>query len=274
MAPDLPARIDRATLERIIQRATELQTGERDVGDALTEEQVLALGREVGIPAQYLRQALLEEQVRATPAVAGWLDTLVGPGQVHAERVVVGTTDVIEEQLLDWMDRHEILTVQRHQTGRITWEPLRGIQSAIRRSAAMFGGNRPAMLSRAGTVGATITPLESGYCHVHLTAELRATRGAVIGGAAAVLSLGLAGTLVLAALNAFWLTLLGPLPLSFAAAYGVTRPYMAVAERSRLGLERVLDHLERGRTKPANELPPRSRVLDSIVQEVRKALKP
>jgi hypothetical protein len=36
----------------------------------------------------------------------------------------------------------------------------------------------------------------------------------------------------------------------------------------------VLDQLERGRSKPANELPPRSRVLDTIVQEVRKALKP
>ena len=274
MTPDLPARIDRATLERIIQRATELQTGERDVGDALTQDEVLALGREVGIPAQYLRQALLEEQVRATPAVAGWLDTLVGPGQVHAERVLVGTSAVIEEQLLEWMDRHELLTVQRHQTGRITWEPLRGIQSAVRRSAAIFGGGRPAMLSRAGTVGATITPLESGYCHVHLTAELRATRGAFIGGAAAFLSLGLAGTVVLAALNAFWLTLLGPVPIAAAAAYGVTRPYLAVAERSRLGLERVLDQLERGRPKPANEPPPRSRMLETIVQEVRKALKP
>jgi hypothetical protein len=130
------------------------------------------------------------------------------------------------------------------------------------------------MLSHTGTVSARITPLESGYCHVHLTAELRAQRNAYLGGAIAFVSLGLAGTLVLAALNAFWLTLFGPLPVALVAAYGVTRPYGAQAERTRLGLERVLDHLERGRTKPANELPPRSRVLETIVQEVRKALKP
>ena len=65
---DLPARIDRAALERIIQRAAELQTGERELGDDLTEDQVLKLGGDVGIPGRYLRQALLEERVRAEPA--------------------------------------------------------------------------------------------------------------------------------------------------------------------------------------------------------------
>ena len=43
-------KIDRAALERIMQRAAELQTGERDIGEGLTPEEVLALGKEVGIP--------------------------------------------------------------------------------------------------------------------------------------------------------------------------------------------------------------------------------
>ena len=51
------------------QRAAELQTGEREIGEELSEEQVLALGREVGIPARYLQQALLEERVRAEPLI-------------------------------------------------------------------------------------------------------------------------------------------------------------------------------------------------------------
>ena len=50
MGEGTPARIDRAALERIIQRAAELQTADRDIGEELTPEQVLALGREVGIP--------------------------------------------------------------------------------------------------------------------------------------------------------------------------------------------------------------------------------
>jgi hypothetical protein len=65
MADGTPARIDRAALERIIQRAAELQTSTRDIGESLTQEEVLALGKEVGIPDRYLQQALLEERTRA-----------------------------------------------------------------------------------------------------------------------------------------------------------------------------------------------------------------
>ena len=60
MSEGIPAPIDRAALERIIQRAAELQTAEREIGEGLSTEQVLELGREVGIPGRYLQQALLE----------------------------------------------------------------------------------------------------------------------------------------------------------------------------------------------------------------------
>ena len=50
MTENSPVRIDRAALERIIQRAAELQTAERDIGDNLTSDEVMALGAEVGIP--------------------------------------------------------------------------------------------------------------------------------------------------------------------------------------------------------------------------------
>jgi len=61
---DLPSQqpIDREALDRIIQRAAELQTGEREIGDNLTPDEVLALGKEVGIPTRYLQQAILEHQ--------------------------------------------------------------------------------------------------------------------------------------------------------------------------------------------------------------------
>src|SRR2546430_1669460 len=49
--------ISREALERIIQRAAELQAGEHDIGDGLTETELLSLGQDVGIPARHLRQA-------------------------------------------------------------------------------------------------------------------------------------------------------------------------------------------------------------------------
>ena len=51
MADLTPGKIDREALERIMQRAAELQAGEADVGEGLTPDEVTALGREVGIPA-------------------------------------------------------------------------------------------------------------------------------------------------------------------------------------------------------------------------------
>ncbi|HEV8455407.1 MAG TPA: hypothetical protein VGQ24_10965, partial [Gemmatimonadales bacterium] len=122
MSEGPPGRIDRAALERIIQRAAELQTAEREIGDTLTSDELLALGREVGIPVRYLQQALLEERTRVGPlAPAGLIERVAGPGQVTAQRVVPAEAEVVEQQLVRWMETSELLCVQRAQPGRITW---------------------------------------------------------------------------------------------------------------------------------------------------------
>src|SRR5213080_1003012 len=92
--------IRREALERIIQRAAELQAGEQDIGEGLTEPELLALGQDVGIPSRYLRQALLEEQTRP-PAEArgGVLAWLVGPGRPSARRGAAGEPAVIARAL-------------------------------------------------------------------------------------------------------------------------------------------------------------------------------
>jgi hypothetical protein len=271
---DLPARIDRAALDRIVKRAAELQTGEHELGDDLTEDQVLALGRDVGIPARYLQQALIEERVRSAPAESRWLDRAIGSATITADRVVMGSADLQEHVLLDWMDRNEHLTVQRHQDGRISWEQMGGFQAVMRAAASLGGGGPRPMLGKAGVVSATITPLEAGYCHVQLSADLRATRGAFIGGAAALVSVGAAATAILAVLSAFPPILLMPMPVALVAGYAATRPYAGVAERTRLGLERALDHLQRRGSRPVTELAPHPSMITSLVQEVRKALQP
>src|SRR2546428_4409692 len=77
--------ISRDALERIIKRAAELQAGEREIGEGLTTHEVLALGKDVGIPDRYLRQAMLEEQTRIVPEVAtGTWAWLAGPRSLRA----------------------------------------------------------------------------------------------------------------------------------------------------------------------------------------------
>src|SRR5207248_6483716 len=89
--------ISREALERIIQRAAELQAGEHDIGDGLTESELLSLGQDVGIPARHLRQALLEERTRSLePARRGVIAWIAGPERLSAQRVVPGEARDVE----------------------------------------------------------------------------------------------------------------------------------------------------------------------------------
>jgi hypothetical protein len=276
MTDGVPPRIDRAALERIIQRAAELQTADRDIGESLTSEEVMALGREVGIPGRYLQQALLEERTRIVATTpSGLVERLTGPGLVTAQRVVRGEQEALEQSLVRWLEQHELFCVQRHQPGRIAWEPVGGLHAAIRRATAAAGGaKRPIMLARADTLTATVVGLEPGFCHVSLTASARKARTEALGGGAAFATAGLAGSGILVALGAMLPVALLPAPIALAMGYAMLRRYQPVVSRIQLGLERALDHLEQGGTRAGQRLPPaQPTIMDLLANEVRKALK-
>ena len=270
-------RIDRAALDRIIQRATELQTGEREVGDNLTPDEVLALGKDVGIPGRYLQQAMLEHQ---TTAAAGPERTLtgrlVGPAEVRAQRVVQGTAEDVVRALLGWMDQNELMVVQRQQAGWVSWEPLRGMQAAIRRGTAALDTSKPKfMLSRAELVVATVTPLEGGFSHVTMVGTLRGTRREHLTGATVWGTLGIGGAAAMAGLGISALVALAPVGVAALVSAIWLRQFRPISERVLLGLERALDFLERGGVKPGHELPGRGPgLIDLLASEVRKALRP
>lgn len=268
-------KIDRAALERIMQRAAELQAGEAEVGEGLTRDEVVALGKEVGIPGKFLQQAMLEQSTHVVPTPeSGVTGRLVGPAEVEAQRVVIGDPEDAARALVDWFDRNELLVVQRQQAGRVTFEPLGGMAAALRRGTAALGsGKSKYMLDRTTLVTATFTKLESGYCHVSLAADLRKNRGSYIGGGFAGVSMGAAGAIVLGLLSPFWVIAVPPLLLGGGLGWIIVKQFRPVAERALLGLERALDYLERGGVKPAHQLPPRGGgLLESLAGEIRKAI--
>lgn len=272
-----PARIDRAALERILQRATELQAAERDPGHDMTPDELLALGKEVGLPQRYLQQALLEERARVgTGGEGGFIARLAGAASTSAQRVVQGEVERVQADLIAYMDEHEMLVVQREQDGAVLWEPIKGFQAAVRRSTAAFGRvSRGYLLDRVPSLRGTIAPLEPGYVHVSLTADMRARRGAYLGGGAAGASVGVAGAAILLALGAFPLIAIAPVVGGAALGIGIIRQYPPKVERVQLGLERALDFLQRGdpRVKP-KAIPPRGGAISSLIaDEIRKALK-
>jgi hypothetical protein len=124
MGSELTPKFDQEALQRILQRAAQLQADERDVSGSLDGNEVLALGRDVGIPERYLRQAMLEVQAHEAPEPDGWLDEMVGGASVHAERVVRGDPLAIEESLVRYLETEEVFGVIRRTEGQLMLEPV------------------------------------------------------------------------------------------------------------------------------------------------------
>lgn len=275
---DTPGRLDRATFDRVLKRAAELQGASKDIGEGLSEEEILALGTEVGIPTQHLQQALIEERTRVMrPEPSGVLDSWIGPADFVAQRVVQGAPEAVGAALTKWMSKQEHLVVQRAAGPRITFEQMDGFARGMRRLGAAFDRSRgKSYLDKAELVTAVITPLEAGFCHVTLGASLRKSRVSLVGGG---LALPFTGAVVGATLVLIGAPLLvGLVPVLPMALVGwlVARTFRGHAHRAQLGLERALDELERQPALPG--VPKGSivrgvgQVVRGITQEVRKAL--
>lgn len=284
MSAPLPARIDRATFERVLKRAAELQAGAQDIGEGLSEEEILSLGTDVGIPGQYLRQALLEERTHGEVAPPdGLLDRIFGRADLVAERVVQGTEEAIGNAITGWLEKREHMIVQRATLGRIAYEQMDSFARGLRQIGAIFGGarSRP-YLDKVELVTAIITPLEAGFCHVRLGASLQKSRNGHLVGLGVLGFLGAAGGAILVISGGPPVGALLPILPAMLGSSLVARHFGPLMKRTQLGLERILDDLERRPPlvgeKPT--LPPRGqnprldvgKAMRDLTQEVRKAL--
>lgn len=267
--------ISQEALERIIKRAAELQAGEHDVGEGLTSNEVLALGKDVGIPDRYLRQAMLEEQTRTAPEVAvGTWAWLTGPRSVVAHRVVPGDRAAVERALSRWMVEEELLQPKRHYADRTSWEPKAGAFASIQRALA---GGRRYSLARAGEIAGQVVQLEPGFCLVRLEADVRQQRTKRISGGTvmAVIGWGLTGAVALIApplALAQAIMLVPGVGMTVGGAM-VARTYRGANERTQVALEQILDRLERGEIRAASGQAalPGAQTFVRIAEEVRKA---
>ena len=251
-----------------MRRAAELQASEQEIGDGLTSPEVMALGKDVGIPERYLRQAMLEEQTRTAPEVAtGTWAWLTGPRSIVAHRVVPGDRATVERALSRWMTEEELLQPKRHYADRTSWESKPGAFASIQRALA---GRRRYSLASAGEVSSQVVQLEAGFCLARLEADIRQHRTNRISGGTvmAIIGWGLTGATALIApplALAQVLMLVPGVGLTLGGAM-VARSYRGANERMQVALEQVLDRLERGETRAAYAPPAFLR----IAEEVRK----
>lgn len=265
-------QISRKALERIIQRAAELQASERELGDSLTEEQVMELGREVGLPARYLQQALLEEKSRSI-GDGGWLSRFVGPARVTAQRTIQGDRDDIEAALGYWMTENELLTVKRRFKQQTSWESRRDLAASIKRGLGLSG--KRYALSRAKEIIGEVRQLEEGWCHVTLSADLSNSRRDYLAGGTAFAGAGTAFTIVALVLSVAVPVAVIPVAVGAVGGGAIARGQVGVTERVHVALEQVLDRLEHGEASPPKTgptLPSGSQITKMLKDEFRRHL--
>jgi hypothetical protein len=258
----VPRPLDHAALERVLGRAAELQAGSSETPEALTEEQLVEIGKEVGLSPQHIRQALAEERTRVVLAPEeGLAARLAGPGHATASRTVAGSPTAVLAALDSWMQREECLQVKRRYGERITWEARRDVISGVRR--AMNLGGRGYALARASEIAATVTPVDEGRVLVRLDADVSDTRRQRLAAAGTTAGTGVvaSGSLVAVGVvaNAMLAVVLPlavlPIAAGIGAAYAVARSHRQTVARMHLALEQVLDRLEHGEVRrPSNVL--------------------
>ena len=250
--PSRPA-VTRGALERVLARAAELQTSNGDDADpseALTEDQIVELGKEVGLSPTNIRQALAEERARielADEATSGITARLFGGTRVGAQRVVPGTPERVLETLDRWMQREEWLRVVRQRVDRIIWEPRKGLLGSVRQ--LLRGGDNA--LFRANDIAATVVRIEEKSTLVRLDADFSVLRRTMAGQTGAGAVVGSASTIALIAMGVMMPVAVAPAVVFAGASYAAARRTQQHAlRRALITLEHVLDRLERGDATP------------------------
>lgn len=260
------ADIPRTALERVLARASELQTTTADGVENVSEERLLDIAKEVGLDLAHVRQAIAEERARLpmTELETGPLLDSLGPASLGAQRTVPGTPDDILRRLDSWMPRMESLSTRRRIGDRQSWGPRHDPFGNFLRS---FGvGGRRFDLVRVDQVTASVTAIDSARSVVRLDAEIAGMRRMQRNQAVAlVLALGVlyaviavpvlflvstgAGTGILVGLSAF----VGG--GGFLGWRALRRAYRNAIDRMHLRIEQLLDELEQDRMKePPNLL--------------------
>jgi hypothetical protein len=233
-------------LEQLIARASVLQHADGH-GDQrlLSEQEVLAIGQEVGLSAEHVKRALAEYRADAlsppAPEDHPLVERVIGPAFARARRVVPGSADAVHRQLERMLTEQERLRPRRQRGTASVWEPNQSLGSRITRALDLEG--RGYELSQLESLDISVAAADTGSSLVTLTADMREARKDQLQG------WGIAPPIVLIVLAATgvvspWLA--GPLLIAglLAIPMGVRWNLDSRRRRNALLLEGVLDQLE------------------------------
>src|SRR5690606_38914849 len=129
--------IRRADFEHVIRRAAELSLRETDPDDNLSEEEVLRIATELGLPLQHVRQALFElPDLKVEPR---WYDRFFGPAVFSVARVIPTRKEPALRRVEDYLVTREYLQIVRRKGDTIAFVPADDTISSVARAIARPG---------------------------------------------------------------------------------------------------------------------------------------
>lgn len=251
-------RVTRGDLELVIRRAAELYATETDAGDHLTEDDVLQIAGELGLPPRLARQALYElPRHRGEPSLA---DRLFGAAEVVTGRSVPGSAPAVFDRLEDYLTTREYLQVIRRRDQAAVFAPAEDMISSLARTFTR--PDKRYHLARSRNVRIAVRPLDQGRSHVRLDLDLGDRRrnailtgfigGGLVSaplGAAVAIPVGIAVASMTgdaAAVAAAITTGMGTFGLGMTGAIKLAGMHFhRRVERARLELDGLLDRLQR-----------------------------
>jgi len=159
--------LPRINVEAVLRRAVELSLQDTDQSRELSEEELVSIGRELGLAPRHVRQALCERP--GPEGELGVLDRHFGRADLVLTRAVPWNDTRAMRELEDHLVTREYLQLRRRQGGNAIFEPADDAFSSIARAFS-----RPASkyhVARAQRVYLTVRPLDAESAHVRM--ELR-----------------------------------------------------------------------------------------------------
>jgi hypothetical protein len=162
-------------LDLIVRRAAAIQNKRGKPGsELLTEEEVIEIGRQVGLEPDHVRRAMAEVHAESLapkrPPGNRMLDLIGGDSRIEVRRVVAGGPTLIQQQVEMLLRDREKLSALRRRPTRSVWEASAGIMDRLDRFMN-FSGKEYA-LAETRQVELAVAETEPGWSLVTLAADI------------------------------------------------------------------------------------------------------
>jgi len=250
--------LTRPDFEAVIRRAAELSAIEAEDGaeETLSEEEVLRIATELGLPARHVRRAIYE--LPEFEPGAGTADSWFGPTMLTATRIVPGQPDSMRRRIEEYLTTREYLQIVRQRQGRTFLMPADDAISNLARG--LLRPSRRFHLARARRVVMGVRSLDERSAHVHIATDMSEQRKTAVRTGA---FFGITGGLVVGGVGVALASMAGLPPIAesaaqiaaFATGFGGTLAGALTAARAafrgklsaaRVELEGLLDRAEHG----------------------------